>query len=409
MMRPGNRFEAISIWMLGVCAALVSPRAAQAAPEANPAPPITFHFDLKLDASRIAPQPLIEPDKGLYLVAEVELNGHRLPALLDTGAEFTLVDSSMAKEIGLKVEAPFETNAIGGKTQIGRADIDKLVIGPFTRSGGWIGVGDLTPIRAYARQPAAMIIGADLLAHIAFGVSHDKGTIIFLPTGVHLSGTYAAVQLRISQPGNHVLMELGANGHPVTVAVDTGSDDELVLAQPKWAEIIPASARTTTRAGWGLGGVISDTISRIQQVKLGNESADDVIAVRTSAVPGADVDGVVGMGLLSRWDVFMDAQAGVMALTKPSKAAPPRRETMVGIQGPPTDAGIQVFHVMANSPAEAAGLKTGDRICTVDGQAVKAAWEGTPKNDWMLGPEGKTVVLGRCGGGEVKVTLRRFY
>jgi C-terminal processing protease CtpA/Prc len=82
---------------------------------------------------------------------------------------------------------------------------------------------------------------------------------------------------------------------------------------------------------------------------------------------------------------------------------------MVGIQGPPTDDGITIMHVMAHSPAEAAGLKMGDRICAVDGETIRAAWYGDPKHEWMAGPEGKTVVLGRCGGGTVRVTLRKFY
>jgi hypothetical protein len=51
----------------------------------------------------------------------------------------------------------------------------------------------------------------------------------------------------------------------------------------------------------------------------------------------------------------------------------------------------------------------GDRICAVDGETIRAAWYGDPKHEWMAGPEGKTVVLGRCGGGTVRVTLRKFY
>jgi C-terminal processing protease CtpA/Prc len=98
-----------------------------------------------------------------------------------------------------------------------------------------------------------------------------------------------------------------------------------------------------------------------------------------------------------------------MAIAGAQKPYADEPKTMVGIQGRTTDQGLQIIHVMAHSPAQEAGLRDGDRICTVDGERISAAWKGTPEGKWMLGPAGKIVTLGRCGGGAVEVTLRPFY
>jgi C-terminal processing protease CtpA/Prc len=93
----------------------------------------------------------------------------------------------------------------------------------------------------------------------------------------------------------------------------------------------------------------------------------------------------------------------VFAIARPQKLPRQRDESLTGIQGPLTDDGLNIVHVMAHSPAAAAGLKDGDKVCLVDGKKVRLV------KSWEDGPVGKTVILGLCGGGTVSLTLRQFY
>jgi len=374
-------------------------------------PPTGDQFYYCFDATKIIPQPIIDPARGPYVVVEVELNGHKLPALLDTGAGISVVDSSVANEIGLKASGSNQLTAIDGrKTQAPEAPIDQLVIGGFARKGGAVVITDLRSMSQIARQPFAMIVGADVLSQVALAVNRDNQTVIVMPSNAHVSDTSQVGPLRLQQPDNMFMTEMSIGGRARTVRLDTGADDELILLDKRWTDIVPSNARTTTMVGVGTAGMFIKPLVRLANVKIGGQPINDSLATQTSsAVSTGGSDGVVGMGILSLFNLFLNPQTGVLVLTQPQKLGPPRRETMVGILGPPTDEGINVIHVMAHSPAEAAGLKAGDRICTVDGEKVRAAWEGTPKNDWMTGPAGKTVVLGRCGGGDVRVTLQPFY
>lgn len=410
MLRSRGCSKSIFVKPLALFAALLVPGLAQACPP--PKTPLTGdQFYLCFDAApRLGPQPILDADKGPFLVVEAELNGHKLPALLDTGAQVSAIDAAAAKELGLTTNGTYEITALDGrKTQGFKAPIDHLVIGGLTRYGGWLAVTDLSAVERAAAQPFSMILGADILSQVALGVSRDKQALTVMPNTTHVKGAGWMAPLHLQQPGNVLTTDISVDGHPLTVRVDTGLEGELNIDQAKWSEILSPEAHLTTMIGFGAAGPFVEPLVRLHNVKLGEEAIVDAIATEGSdGAPGGS-DGALGMGFLSRFNFFLNPKDGTMFISRPQKPVPPRRETMAGIVGLPTDEGLTIAYVMAHSPAEAAGLKEGDRICTVDGEQARAAWVGTPKNDWMIGPAGKTVTLGRCGGGMVRLTLRRFY
>jgi len=411
MQARERRSIALLVRILALFAALLLPGMARADCPPPEIPPAGDGFYYCFDGAKIGPQPIIQADKGPFIVVEVSLNGHKLPALLDTGAEISVIDASVAKEIGLKVGGSYGITAMDGRQAQGRtAPVDELVIGGFIRNRGIVAIADLRAMRQAARQPFAMMLGGDVLSQVALFVDRDDQTLVVLPNNAKVNGSNWVAPLRLQQPGSVFLTDLSVEGHAITVRLDTGADDELMLRDTKWAGIVPPTAHPTTIAAAGVAGVYAAPLVRLNDMKIGGKPIGDAMATQVNGAASTGLsDGIIGMGILARYSLFLNPQAGVMVLTPPRKPPRPRDVTMVGIQGPPTDQGITIMHVMAHSPAEAAGLKPGDRICTVDGEKVSRAWAGTAKNEWMSGPEGKIVVLGRCGGGVVRVALRRFY
>lgn len=405
------KIKAVQVSALIAFGVLLFPGAAAADCPPPQTPPTADKFYFCFDGSKIGPQPIIGADNGAFIVVDVEINGHKLAALLDTGAEISTIDASVAKQIGLKAGGSYRITALGGQdAPAQKAPIDQLVIGGFIRKGGIIGVADLSAVRQAAPQPFALLLGADVLLEVALYVDRDNQTLVVIPNNGKATGANWVVPIQVRQPGNMLMTSLSVDGHPMTVKLDTGAEDDLILRDAKWAEIVPTTARVTTLGGGDLAGSHVVPMVRLNSVRMGDKVIGDAIATQgTNASVIGQADGIIGMGILSRYTLFLNPQARTMVLAEPKRPARPRRETMAGIQGLPTDDGLIIMHVMAHSPAEAAGLKAGDRICTVDGETVRAAWLGTPKNDWMLGPEGKTVLLGRCGGEAVRFTLRRFY
>jgi predicted aspartyl protease len=384
------------------------PQAVSAADLAGP--PSTVTFQLSFDKSKIAPQPILDADEGSYLVTEIELNGHRLPALLDTGSEITIVDPAVAKESGLTTRDQFDAIAVGGKKfHVLRADGARLAAGAFTRTGGWVGVADLSALEEMIPQHFSMILGADFLAQVALEVNRDAGSVTFLRSGTRPGGAFMTAPLGVSQPGNYFIIPLFIDRHPMDVRIDSGADDDVTIVASQWPQLVPPSAKTTDLALLGAGGIVVEPFVRLDSAAIGRVPVGGIEVTGTPDGVDTRSQGVIGMGVLSRFNLFLDARAGVIGLARTQKPAKRVEATMVGIQGHTTDQGLEIIHVMAHSPAQQAGLKDGDRICTVDGEQISPAWKGTPKGRWMLGPAGRVVTLGRCGGGSVEVTLRPFY
>jgi hypothetical protein len=410
MIHQRNAWVRVSrlIQALLLLAAIWLPQAVNA--EDSAAPPATTTFRLSFDKSKVAPQPIVDADKGSYLVTEIELNGHRLPALLDTGSEITIVDPAVAKEIGLKTGQQLDATAVGGKKfNVLRADSPRLTAGAFTRTGGWVAVADFSELEEMIPQHFSVILGADFLAQVALQVDRDAGTITFLSSGTHPGGAFTTAPLDVSQPGNQFVIPLYVDGHPIDVQIDSGADDDMTIVNSQWPKVVPRNAKTTDLAELGVGGFVVRPFVRLDSAAIGSVAVGTIEATGTPDGVDTRFQGDIGMGVLSRFNLFLDARAGIIGLARTQKPPKPAEATMVGIQGHTTDQGLEVIHVMAHSPAQEAGLKDGERICTVDGERITPAWKGTPKGKWWLGPAGKVVTLGRCGGGTVQVTLRPFY
>ncbi len=96
---------------------------------------------------------------------------------------------------------------------------------------------------------------------------------------------------------------------------------------------------------------------------------------------------------LDEYNAFMDNLSGEMC--------------GIGVSIMEFSQGIQVLSVYKNSPAEAAGLKQGDIITTVDGNDIVGMYIEAAKQ-YIIGEEGTDVVIGFIRDGEYKeVTITR--
>ena len=119
--------------------------------------------------------------------------------------------------------------------------------------------------------------------------------------------------------------------------------------------------------------------------------------------------GRIGTGLLQRYRVLLDPRAGRMVFTPgPDADQPPVRSTSGLLLGLDKDR-LRVVHVMRGSPAAAAGWRSGDLICRIDGKPIPADYADSALSSWSTGTPGRTVTLGLCDGATRSLTLRQFY
>ncbi|MGH6860273.1 MAG: aspartyl protease family protein [Phyllobacterium sp.] len=345
-----------------------------------------------------------------FLVVNVVLDGKTIPAMLDTGLSNTIIDLQVARSLGMDVRPYGKLESFGGAVDLYATDFNSFEIAGWRQRRGTIGVVDLSHIRAKARNAFSVMIGIDLLAHTALQVDWDHDRIRLLPGGTTLAGR--GVPLRISAPTNHLATGLSVNNHAFDpVAVDTGSDGAVAVQKSLLPQLSVPANHLTSRLTSVAGGMITSDYFRAQTVQFGDLRFEKLpTEVDELVVPGSrQFQARIGMEFLQRFNFLMDPRAGRMVMTPRVTPIPPTQISTSGVQGDYKPDGLNIVHVMRGSPAEKAGLKSGDRICMVDGEKVDASWENSGQREWSMGRPGRRVILSLCNGDSKTLTLSEFY
>lgn len=351
----------------------------------------------------------MEGDADGLVIIPIVLNGQRLMAMLDTGAATTTVDAGWATRHGMKYQPYDNVTGMGGTSvQTYIAPIKALQIAGFHQAGGAIQVADLKPLSSTAETPIDAVIGADFLAAYAVTMDFDQRRVRFQPSGSpRPAGSVMPVEPRGKGRGFSTRILIGKRVLS-PVMLDTGDDSSLAITKNAWDKS-DAPLHMTDIASVGLSGdMILSEIGRVDGVRFGGQVLDKVPVMFEPAplVPGDE--GRLGMKLLDQFNVFLDLGQKVMVLSSRAAAPSPDPVTMSGIQGMWSDAGMRIVHIMKGSPAEALGLRPGERICAIDGTKVTANAPAALKQ-WSWGPAGKTALLAMCDGRAISITLKEFY
>jgi hypothetical protein len=342
------------------------------------------------------------------IIVPITIDGEAAHAMVDTGAPDVIVDRALALRHRLKLRPSHGLRAVGGTMlPIETTTMPSLAIGNARRDGDAVEVGDLGGFARGMGEDIQAIVGASFLAHYAIDLDFDGQRMRLRPSGAPPPAGEAA-PLSFRQAGNRYLTQVAVGATQVDpVLIDTGDNNQFAVPQALWADLPPGHATDIGSIDVAGKARFAD-YRRLDGIRLGAATLDKVGTLLDPTGIDAPDHARLGLGLLRRFNLFLDPGAGRMVLS-PRATPEPLSITMTGIQGPFTDTGQQVFHVMKNSPAAQAGLHDGDRICTVDGDRVQASWKGTTKAAWGWAPAGKRVSLGLCDGRTVALTLAEFY
>ncbi len=344
------------------------------------------------------------------------LDGRSVTAILDTGVSYSVLARGSAAADAARTTANGQATAIGGAgngaVAIGWQATAKLTIGGLTRSGGGVTVADLPAIATGSAKAVDLLVGRDVTGGQALDIDYANRRFRLLPSG-RLPFTGALAPLAVSA-GRRVYESqvtiAGARIAPVIVDTGDGSALTLSAAAAKVARIdrLPS----TTTVSFGLAGETVSTLAILPALTVGQQAIRNV-ETRVEPAGGFSetigVAGRIGSGLLQNYRVLLDPAAGRMVLQPRAGAdAAPLRSTsglLVGLEGDR----LKVLHVMRGGPAAAAGWRTGDMICRIDGQPIGADYPASALARWSIGAPGTAVRLGLCDGSTRVLTLARFY
>uniref|UniRef100_UPI0015763C12 aspartyl protease family protein n=1 Tax=Sphingomonas bacterium TaxID=1895847 RepID=UPI0015763C12 len=257
----------------------------------------------------------------------------------------------------------------------------------------------------------AMLVGRDLIGAAALDIDYANRRFRLIASGrLPFAGTVAP--LAISAERQVYVTRVTLGGHTLSpMIVDTGDGSAITVSRAGWRGAGLDGRRSTTAVAYGLAGPITIQLAIVPDLRVGDLDARQV-EVRAEARGGfsetVGVAGRIGSGFLQRYRVLMDAGAGRMVFAPgPDADHAPLRSTS-GLLLALEPGHLRVIHVMRGGPA-AAGWRTGDLICSVDGRTVGADYATDGLGGWSAGPVGRVVRLGLCGGAVRQLTLADFY
>ena len=166
--------------------------------------------------------------------------------------------------------------------------------------------------------------------------------------------------------------------HPIRVLIDTGAGHALLLNNRPGGDNFRLPEKVIrAQLGRGLNGVINGNLGRIDQVRLGRFTMDNIVAsfpdslAFGSKLSGAfDRQGNIGCELLRRFKVTMNYRDRYMVL-KPIKSRLREKfeHDMSGMEIRAEGSNLRSYivnHVQEKSPASEAGLSEGDQLLFID-------------------------------------------
>jgi hypothetical protein len=347
---------------------------------------------------------------GVRIYIPSTINGQPVEVLLDSGADGSVLDRGFSERIGLKTVGSSVVTGTGGETESGWVNDLEVRIGNMDVAVKRAAVIDFSDVAKRLAIPLPMVLGHDVFNQTVVEIDAERQTIAFHdPATFHAPAGARKVPL---EPLSGLrVVPVSVEGRPEAPMIfDIGNGGYMSLTPAYWQENrLLEGRRTSTRMAGAVGGEREHKVGTLRRIRFAGTNFRDVPVEFTSPEVATDSDregGNVGMPLLGRFRMFIDFSRSTLWLVPiASRIDQPFPRDRAGLRTVQEGDRLQVRHVAAGSPAEAAGWKAGDSIVAIDGKAVTAGGDA----DWARGPAGSEVVLTMADGSIRRLHLADYF
>jgi hypothetical protein len=321
----------------------------------------------------------------IYLRATV--NGSRpLWFLLDTGAEMSVVDSTVAASVGLTSVGSATARGSGeGTMKAGFAQGVTLAVGRAVAKGQTVVTLPLDALEPIDGRSIDGILGHDFIASFVVTIDYSQRRVSFRDPARFDSATIPAgervpIEIVGGIPRIHGTVVLpGAETIDGVFTVDTGSRTALSFNTPFVREnaLVNRIAESSLDApyGFGIGGATKTRVGRIDAFRIGVVKFEKPVIGFSFGEKGVDasssIAGNIGGELMRRFRVTFDYGRKVMVLEPNAALVEPFRYDAFGALLSLDGEAFLVRRVVEGSAARRAGVREGDRIVGMDGVPAK--------------------------------------
>jgi len=346
-------------------------------------------------------------DSRIFIPAEID--GVPTRVMLDSGASQTVIDAKFVKTLQIKAGDHFTGHGAGGSADVTQLHGVNIRLGAITfRDTAAVGI-DLAAVEQQLGHALPVVLGGDAFDQCVVDIDFSRHRIAFRNPGTFTPPADAKA-VAVTKAAENFAIQATVEGRNVSLVFDIGNASALNLSPEVWGNPSFLGTRTvsTTKNG-GLGGMHVYKLATIKNLDVGGAHFADVPTVLWGEQKDEGADGNIGMPILRRFRLLVDLPHKRVLFAGPVDTDSPFEVNHTGLTLAPDPAGQKVLYVAPGSPAEAAGLKAGDLIVTIDGMKVDA-WEaraGLPS--WVDAAPGRQVRVGLPEGAERSLTFGKYF
>jgi hypothetical protein len=347
---------------------------------------------------------------GTLVFIRAIVNGVPVSAVIDSGAGRSVIDHDLASKINLSTRTGFIASGIQADVAGGLADGVSVVIGRFKLNSLSVAVLDLSNLSAISGQPIQVVIGRELFDSAIVDFDFPRHRVAFYGSGaLAIFSRSERIPLVARDFHRRYVPAAVAGGAPIEACFDLGSDIPLMIS-PQYAtdNRLLEGLRVSTTASSGIEGLTVNQVAVLSDLVVGGIR---FINIPIEIPPNWNQSGpaVIGLPVWTRFRAIIEyAHDSLMLIPDSRLASTPFPKDRSGIGATRAKGRLEIIHVAAGSPAEAAGLRIGDEIESVDGQRVDAAYLLSHP---QIGdrPAGTIIELGLKGGRSLKLRLADYF
>ena len=256
---------------------------------------------------------------GALVLVEAEVAGERVGALLDSGAEYSVLDAAFADRLDLRsaFDPPMVAYGVGGAPQLARGARADVRVGDLRLQGLSTAVLSLGPITQATGRPTPLILGQDVLQALVADIDFPNRRVR-LHDPAAFPPPPGAVAAPVRREGRALLAQVAVEGHAVEALVDTGSSSLLALTH-ETAQAAGLLDGRAVQSGQSvvLGGVVQGGAVQAARFSFaGRELVDvEVTLFPSHPVPGFP-KGLLGVEAFRRDRVILDHKRGRLWLAE---------------------------------------------------------------------------------------------
>jgi clan AA aspartic protease (TIGR02281 family) len=252
-----------------------------------------------------------EFDRHIYV--RVTIAGRGMDFVLDTGASGIVLDTKVARDLGLRLYAE-HSNVVAGRTTYARAVVPEMQTGPLAMRDvavivvplGWKEAGHVR---------VAGLLGFDFLAQLGVTIDYENRRVTVVPSGAYAAPSdphTSALDVRLGRGIPLVTASLDG-AFAERVGIDTGGVGAFLLFDyftrrnpAPLPDIDALGGGETTLAGVGGGFAASSAL--VSSFEVGGFRFRNVRGSRVTSDQSfsQDSDGVIGEGLLRYFTLGLD-------------------------------------------------------------------------------------------------------